>query len=241
MAEPCSLSQLRCIITILQPSIAVNSVKLLNSCDFSAFSAQSDVITVAKQLTVPIVAAGIIVDAIAIANVETVAGAVAPDGVLREAWKGLGESGIELPRVDVAGEQSENVCAATSPVAAFAIGMLSAQPPQDGRFDARNYAPGCRPPPNSRRPRSSVAVACPRPAASPPAPSRQDLVRNPIDIAQRADDGLAQGRQPIRRLAAAIRKPPEMRLKAFMKQAGGVNECAAGYADKRRRHRRPHC
>jgi hypothetical protein len=40
---------------------------------------------------------------------------------------------------------------------------------------------------------------------------------------------------------AAIRKPPEMRLKAFMKQAGGVNECAAGYADKRRRHRRPGC
>ena len=36
----------------------------------------------------PIVATGIIVDAIAIANVETVAGAVAPDGVLREAWNG---------------------------------------------------------------------------------------------------------------------------------------------------------
>jgi hypothetical protein len=40
---------------------------------------------------------------------------------------------------------------------------------------------------------------------------------------------------------AAIRKPPEMRLKAFMKQTGGVNDCAAGFADKRRRHRRPHC
>jgi hypothetical protein len=40
---------------------------------------------------------------------------------------------------------------------------------------------------------------------------------------------------------AAIRKRPEMRLKAFMKQTGGVNECAARYADKRRRHRRPHC
>jgi hypothetical protein len=40
---------------------------------------------------------------------------------------------------------------------------------------------------------------------------------------------------------AAIRRPPEMRLIAFMKQTGGVNECAAGDADKRRRHRRPHC
>jgi hypothetical protein len=41
---------------------------------------------------------------------------------------------------------------------------------------------------------------------------------------------------------AAIRKPPEMRLKAFMKQAGGVNECADRYARHGgRRHRRPHC
>jgi hypothetical protein len=40
---------------------------------------------------------------------------------------------------------------------------------------------------------------------------------------------------------AAIRKPPETRLKAFMKQSGGVNECTDRYADKRRRHRRPHC
>jgi hypothetical protein len=36
---------------------------------------------------------------------------------------------------------------------------------------------------------------------------------------------------------AARRKPAEMRLKAFMKEAGGVNECAAGYAKRRRRHR----
>jgi hypothetical protein len=40
---------------------------------------------------------------------------------------------------------------------------------------------------------------------------------------------------------AARRSEPGTRLKAFMKQAGGVNDCAAGYADKRRRHRRPHC
>jgi hypothetical protein len=39
---------------------------------------------------------------------------------------------------------------------------------------------------------------------------------------------------------AARRKPAGMRLKAFMKEAGGVNECAAGYAIRRRRHRQPH-
>jgi hypothetical protein len=35
---------------------------------------------------------------------------------------------------------------------------------------------------------------------------------------------------------AARRKPGEMRLKAFMKRAGGINECAAGYASRKRRH-----
>jgi hypothetical protein len=35
---------------------------------------------------------------------------------------------------------------------------------------------------------------------------------------------------------AAIRKPGEMRLKAFMKAAGGVNKCAAGCASWRGRH-----
>ena len=38
---------------------------------------------------------------------------------------------------------------------------------------------------------------------------------------------------------AARRKPAEMRLKSFMKAAGGVNDCAAGYAHQRRRHQRP--
>jgi hypothetical protein len=31
---------------------------------------------------------------------------------------------------------------------------------------------------------------------------------------------------------AAKRKPADMQLKAFMKHAGGVNECAAGYAEE---------
>jgi hypothetical protein len=38
---------------------------------------------------------------------------------------------------------------------------------------------------------------------------------------------------------AAKRKPANMQLKVFMKAAGGVNGCAAGYADRRRTH--PRC
>jgi hypothetical protein len=34
---------------------------------------------------------------------------------------------------------------------------------------------------------------------------------------------------------ASRRKKPEMRLKTFMKDAGGVNACAAGYSKLRRR------
>jgi hypothetical protein len=37
----------------------------------------------------------------------------------------------------------------------------------------------------------------------------------------------------------AERKPPEMRLKAFMKDEGGVNACAARYARLKSRHHRP--
>jgi hypothetical protein len=39
---------------------------------------------------------------------------------------------------------------------------------------------------------------------------------------------------------AAKRKPANMQLKVFMKDAGGVNRCAARYASWRYRHQRPH-
>jgi hypothetical protein len=106
-------------------------IKLLNSCDFSTFSAQGDAITAAKQFTVPIVASDTVVDAIAIANVETVAGAVAPDRALHKAWKVFGKGRIELAGINLGGEASENVSAAAGPIAALAIGMLGAEPPQD--------------------------------------------------------------------------------------------------------------
>jgi hypothetical protein len=84
---------------------------------------------VSKQLTVSIVAPGSIVDAIAVADVQAICGAVAPDRILHKAWKGLGEGRIELAGVDAGGEPSENVSASAGPVAAHAIGMVSAEPP----------------------------------------------------------------------------------------------------------------
>jgi hypothetical protein len=61
---------------------------------------------VSKQLTVAIVATGAIVDAVAVADVQAVRGAVAPDRILHKAWKGLGEGRIELPGVDLAANRA---------------------------------------------------------------------------------------------------------------------------------------
>jgi hypothetical protein len=70
-----------------------------------------------------------------------------------------------------------------------------------------------------------------------------DKNADPFTVIIRCTCGDAADNKMISKWARALRyvarrKPPETRLKAFMKQAGGVNECAAGYADKRRRHRR---
>ena len=64
-------------------------------------TAQSYAITAAKQLAMPVVATGVVVDAIAVANVETVLGAVPPDCALHEPRKRRREGWIELPSIDV--------------------------------------------------------------------------------------------------------------------------------------------
>jgi hypothetical protein len=73
-----------------------------------------------------------------------------------------------------------------------------------------------------------------------------DKKSDPFATIIRCTCGGAADNKTISKWARALRyvaecKEPGTRLKAFMKQAGGVNECAAAYADKRRRHRRPHC
>ena len=99
--------------------------------DFLAFSAQSYAITAAKQLAMPVVATGVVVDAIAVANVEAVLGAIPPDRALHEPRKRRREGRIELAGIDVGCEQSENVGASPGPVAPLAVGMVGAKPPQD--------------------------------------------------------------------------------------------------------------
>jgi hypothetical protein len=82
-----------CIISILQPVVAVN--KALKSLIYSEFLAyvQCNAITTAKQLAMPVIALAIVGNLIAVADGETVLSAVPPDRTLHEPRKRLGEGG----------------------------------------------------------------------------------------------------------------------------------------------------
>jgi len=98
---------------------------------FYAFYAQSHAITAPKQLAMPVVATGVIVDPIAIANVEAVLGAIPPDRALHEPWKRRRKDGIELAGVNVGCKQMENPSAPSRPVAPISVRVVGAQPLQD--------------------------------------------------------------------------------------------------------------
>jgi hypothetical protein len=95
------------------------------------FDAQSYAITASKQLAMRVVATGVVVDTIAVADVEAVLGAIPPDRALHEPWKRRGEGRIELSSIDVGREQAENASAPSRPVAAVSVRVVGAQPPQD--------------------------------------------------------------------------------------------------------------
>jgi hypothetical protein len=99
--------------------------------DFLSQSAQSYAITAAKELAMRVVATGVVVDAVTVANVETVLGAIPPDRALHEPWKRRREGGIELASVNVRREQLENTGASSRLIAPVPVRMVGAQPLQD--------------------------------------------------------------------------------------------------------------
>ena len=139
----------------------------------------------------PVVATGVVVDAIAIADVEAVLGAVAPDRTLHEPRKRRGEGRIELAGVD-AWRRADRECQRTRRAGSSArrrdVGATAAA---GSRFGAGNYGPGCRQPRTSRRLHATAAVACRRSAARTTAPSPRPC------------------QQPRRRSAAARSWPPD--------------------------------
>jgi len=83
------------------------------------------------NLTVDILARLAVIDAIAIANIETAPGAIPPDRVLHEPGKHRGEGGIEGAGIDPFSHNFNDLSAAAAPVAGRAIGMVGAEPVQD--------------------------------------------------------------------------------------------------------------
>jgi hypothetical protein len=76
----------------------------------------------------PVVATGVVVDAIAVANGEAVLGAIPPDRALHEPRKRCREGRIELASIDVRREQAENACA-PSRLVALVSGWSARRPP----------------------------------------------------------------------------------------------------------------
>src|SRR3984893_17814840 len=83
------------------------------------------------NLTVDILARLAVIDAIAIANIETAPGAIPPDRVLDEPRKHRWEHRIEGAGIDPFSHGFNDVSAAAGPVAGRAIGMVRAEPVQD--------------------------------------------------------------------------------------------------------------
>jgi hypothetical protein len=88
---------------------------------FLSLTAQSNAITAAKQLAMPVVATRVVIDAIAVANVEAVLGAVPPDRALHEPRKRRREGRVELASIDLGREQTENASAPSRLVASVPV------------------------------------------------------------------------------------------------------------------------
>ena len=78
-----------------------------------------------------VVATSVIIDAIAIADVEAVLGAIPPDRALHKPRKRHREGRVELASIDMGREDTEDFCAPSWLVASGAVRMVSAQPLQD--------------------------------------------------------------------------------------------------------------
>ena len=110
-----------------------------------------------------------------------------------------GKAGLNWRASMFGREQTENASASARPVAALAVGMVGAQPPQDPGSVQEIMDQGV----DRHERRADFEPQRPSPAGAQQQGRqrhRQDLVRDAVDVAQRADDGLATGGKPIRRL-----------------------------------------
>ena len=144
----------------------------------------------------PVLAPLPVIDPVAVADVEALLAAIPPDRELDEPGEDRRETRIELPSVDLAGDQPHNVGAAAWPVTAGPVGMGSLEPAQDpgpvqeivdqGIDRDQLHA-------NFEPARANVS------GADQNARHRhgQDLVRNAVDVAHRLDQANERLRQRV--------------------------------------------
>jgi hypothetical protein len=80
-----------------------------------------------------VLAASLIANAIAVADIEAALGAIAPNRMLDEPRKRWRKRRIELPRVDVRRDQSQNAGASEPAIASIAIGVIGGKSLKDAR------------------------------------------------------------------------------------------------------------
>ena len=152
-----------------------------------------------------------VINSVAVANIEALLAAIPPDRELHEPRKDLWKGPIELPRVDFAGDQANDVSAAARLIAAGTVGMAGSEPPQDSGASQKIMDQGI----GGDQLQSDLQ---PVPANVSGANQNagqghsEDLVRDPVDILQRFDQGIASSRGPSRtrfveRLAQPIIDP----------------------------------
>ena len=79
----------------------------------------------------PVFAPVAVIELVAVANVEALLAAIAPDCELDEPGEDLRKAAVELTSVDLAGDQPDNVGAATLPVTAGPVRVGGLEPRQD--------------------------------------------------------------------------------------------------------------
>src|ERR1019366_2693375 len=130
----------------------------------------------------------VIVDLIAVADIETGLGAVPPNRALNEPGKCLGKPWIEPAGINGRSNPDENVSAAAWPVAGRAIRMASREPVQDSGsmkevvnqgIDGDEAGTNVEP----------TGAGCPGPHQQGRHRHGDDLVGNPIDMPKGIDQG----------------------------------------------------
>ena len=94
-------------------------------------SSQRDTITHQPNATILVFAAMGIINSVSIANIETALAAVFPDRVLDEPGEDPWKRGVELPGIDVFGDDLKNVGTAAGTVASQPVKVVRVEPGQD--------------------------------------------------------------------------------------------------------------